>query len=224
MDIDLNYTEHGSGEALVLLHGNGEDSTYFEHQIPFFAQSYRVLAVDTRGHGTSPRGAAPFTLEQFALDLEAFLDSHDIERAHLLGFSDGGNIALLFALDHPQRVRSLVLCGANLFPEGLAPDVREEDARAFQEAERAGDGRTCELLRLMMDEPHIDPADLERLRMPALVVAGTHDMILEEHTRLIAASIPGAQLRILEGSHFVAAENPGAFNETVARFLADATN
>ena len=219
MDVQLHFVERGSGEPLVLLHGNGEDGTYFGPQVEHFADRFRVIAVDTRGHGMSPRGTAPFTLEQFATDLADFMDELGIESAHLLGFSDGANIALLFALAHPGRVRSLVLNGGNLFPEGLTDEVRREDAEAFEAAMAAGDERQLALLRLMMEEPHIDPACLAALKVPTLVVAGTDDMIEEEHTRLIAESIPNAQLAFVEGSHFVSAENPDAFNRVVDGFL-----
>ena len=101
MDIRLCCVEAGEGFPLVLLHGNGEDHTYFKRQMGPFSQHFRVIAVDTRGHGESPRGTAPFTLEQFAEDLKEFLDGRSITRCHLLGFSDGGNIALLFALKYP---------------------------------------------------------------------------------------------------------------------------
>ena len=119
MDITLNYIETGEGFPLVLLHGNGEDHTYFKRQMEPFSQRYRVIALDTRGHGGSPRGSAPFTLDQFAGDLKEFLDRKGITRCHLLGFSDGGNIALLFALKYPQYVEKLVLNGANLRPSGV---------------------------------------------------------------------------------------------------------
>jgi len=105
MDVRLHCVERGSGEPLVLLHGNGEDGSYFAAQVERFQRDYRVIAVDTRGHGGSPRGTAPFTLEQFASDLAAFMDERGIESAHILGFSDGANIALLFALRWPDRVR-----------------------------------------------------------------------------------------------------------------------
>ena len=218
MDIALHFTEQGSGEPLVLLHGNGEDSTFFEHQLALLARRFRVIALDTRGHGQSPRGTAPFTLDHFACDLGAFLDERGIEAAHLFGFSDGANIAILFALANPARVKSLVLNGGNLFPEGLEPEVRDEDAAAYQEALAAHDEHQLALLRLMMDEPHIDPAALAAICVPTLVVAGTQDMIASDHTRLIAQSIPGAQLRFVEGDHFVAAGNPDAFNRVLAEF------
>ena len=98
MDISLFHMEQGSGFPLLLLHGNGEDHNYFEHQVAYFSKLFRVVAVDTRGHGQSPRGTAPFTIGQFADDLLYFMDMHGIEKAHLLGFSDGGNIALDFVM------------------------------------------------------------------------------------------------------------------------------
>ena len=219
MNIQLHYTEHGSGEPLVLLHGNGEDSSYFEHQIAFFQDRYRVIAVDTRGHGKSPRGTAPLTLNQFADDLRAFMDELDIASAHILGFSDGANVAILFALAHPTRVKSLILNGGNLFPEGLTEQTRREIDEEYEQAVATNDEDQLELLRLMIDEPHIDPVQLSGLNMPTLVVAGTDDMIEEAHTRLIAESIPNAQLTLIEGTHFIAFENPDAFNRVVSEFL-----
>ena len=219
MNIQLHYTEHGSGEPLILLHGNGEDSSYFEHQIAFFQDRYRVIAVDTRGHGKSPRGTAPLTLNQFADDLRAFMDELDIASAHILGFSDGANVAMLFALAHPTRVKSLVLNGGNLFPEGLTEQTRREIDEEYEQAVATNDEDQLELLRLMIDEPHIDPVQLSGLNMPTLVVAGTDDMIEEAHTRLIAESIPNAQLTLIEGTHFIAFENPDAFNRVVSEFL-----
>ena len=119
MDIALAYQEKGSGEPLILLHGNGEDSSYFRHQIAHFQDRYRVIALDTRGHGKSPRGSAPFTIRQFARDLLDFLEIHGIADAVLLGFSDGANIAMRFAMEHPERVKALILNGGNLDPAGV---------------------------------------------------------------------------------------------------------
>ena len=219
MSTHLHFIERGSGAPLILLHGNGEDSTYFEHQIACFQKRYRVLAVDTRGHGGSPRGTAPFTLAQFAEDLADFMDELGIASAHVLGFSDGANVAMLFALAHPKRVCSLVLNGGNLFPEGLTEQTRREIAEEYDRALASNDEGQLELLRLMIDEPRIDPAQLVQLDMPVLVVAGTDDMIEETHTRLIAESIPAAQLAFVEGTHFVAAENPDAFNSVIDEWL-----
>lgn len=86
MDIKLNYREQGDGYPLILLHGNGEDSSCFRHQLEYFSKEYRVIAIDTRGQGESPRGTAPFTFEQFAQDLEDFMDEHGIFRANTWAF------------------------------------------------------------------------------------------------------------------------------------------
>ena len=79
--MELYYQEKGAGQPLVLLHGNGEDSTYFKAQIEYFSARYRVIAIDTRGHGRSPRGTAPFTLKQFAEDLKSTLDELGVDKA-----------------------------------------------------------------------------------------------------------------------------------------------
>ena len=224
MDIELYYIEEGEGFPLVLLHGNGEDHAYFEHQMKPFSARYRVIAPDTRGHGKSPRGEAPFTLEQFAEDLKVFLDGLGISKCHLLGFSDGGNIALIFALKYPQYIQKLIVNGANLEPSGVKRSVqlRVELNWAAQKALRHMDPRAeakFEMLDLMVTQPHIDALALRGLRMPTLVVAGDKDLILESHTRSIAAPIPGSRLAFLPGDHFVAKKNWEPFNQLVLEFL-----
>ena len=224
MDIELHYVEAGEGFPLVLLHGNGEDHSYFEHQMEPFSRRYRVIAPDTRGHGASPRGEAPFTLDQFAEDLKEFLDGLGISRCHLLGFSDGGNIALIFALKYPQYIEKLVVDGANLEPDGLKRSVRLADKARWTwlkvlEAADPGKKAEFEMVDLMVTQPHIDHLALRSLRMPTLVVAGDKDMILESHTRAIAAPIPSARLAILPGDHFLARKNPEQFNSLVLEFL-----
>lgn len=227
MDIELHCEETGGGEPLVLLHGNGEDGTYFTHQIAHFSQRFRVLALDTRGHGKSPRGEAPFTIRQFARDLLAFLDARGIERAHLLGFSDGGNIALAFALAHPERVGKLVLNGANLNARGVKRSVQVPIELGYRMARLfaglSAKARTnAEMLGLMVNDPNVAPEELSALAAPTLVIAGENDMIREDHTRLIAERIPNARLAFVPGDHFVAAKNPAAFNREVERFLLEA--
>ena len=225
-DIHLHYTRRGSGPPLLLLHGNGEDGSYFVHQMESFSRRYTVYALDTRGHGQSPRGAGPFTLARFAQDLLDFMDEQKLERAHILGFSDGGNIALTFALAHRERVDRLVLNGANLDPSGVKPSVQIPIVWGYRLASlfagRSPEARRhAEMLGLMVNEPHISPEALEALPMPVLVIAGTRDMIREEHTRLIAGALPHSRLVLLPGDHFIAAKNPHAFNKAVEAFLSD---
>ena len=243
MDITLNVMERGSGKPLVLLHGNGESLEYFKSQIRYFSRSYRVIAVDTRGHGGSERGSAPFTLKQFAKDLKALLDTMGIRKISLLGFSDGGNIALIFALKYPDSVERLILNGANLNPFGMkAPaliPIALEYAAAVVKASGGSDAlrhmtggedrkisaqkreavRKKELFGLMIREPWIRPKHLQEISCPTLVIAGTKDMIRTSHTRLIAERIRSVRLVLLRGDHFIAAERSRAFNRAVERFL-----
>ena len=224
MNFSLNFTEKGYGAPLILLHGNGESSGYFVNQIDRFANEYRVIAVDTRGHGASPRGNKPFTLETFADDLNNLLDSLNIETANILGFSDGGNIAVIFALKYPERVASLVLNGANLFPSGLKSSFLIPVKVLFAVfsllshfSRRAK--RRSELLYLMAKQPNIQPERLSSIKCPVLVIAGTQDVIKEKHTKLIAASLPDSSLCFLKGGHSIAKTNSVEFNSAVEKFL-----
>lgn len=224
MNIRLYYEEKGVGDVLILLHGNGEDHTYFIHQTECFSKYFRVIAIDTRGHGKSERGDGPFTICQFAEDLYAFMKEKGIEKAGLLGFSDGGNIALEFALRHPEMVEALILNGANLNPGGVKRSVQLPIEIGYRisswfagRSEKAR--RNSELLGLMVNEPDIEPSELKALKMPVLVIAGTEDMILEQHTQLIHRSIPGSRIVFIPGDHFVANKNPEAFNQAVLSFL-----
>lgn len=222
--LEQYFVEKGEGFPLILLHGNGEEHGYFANQMEPFSAARRVIALDSRGHGRTPRGDAPFTLRQFAEDLLAFMDARGLEKADLLGFSDGANVAMLFALAHPERVDRLVLNGGNLDASGikrttqLPIEIGYRIARFF--ARWSPKARAnAEMLRLMVDDPAIPAADLAKISAPTLVVAGTDDMVKESHTRLIAGNIPGAKLAIVKGDHFVANRNPDEFNRVVMDFL-----
>lgn len=226
MDISLHYIKKGTGAPLLLLHGNGESGDYFVHQVDEFAQYFTVYALDTRGHGQSPRGTAPFTISQFADDLLGFLDGQGIGKADILGFSDGGNIALTFALRHPERVGRLVLNGANLDPSGVKAAVQIPIVLGYRLAAlfKAPKARAnAELLGLMVNEPHIDPKELSALTMPVLVIVGSKDMIKASHSRLIADHLPNGRLVTIEGDHFIANKQPTQFNRAVLAFLKEET-
>ena len=224
MDINHFFTEKGNGEALILLHGNGENCNYFQGQIDEFAKLYHVYAIDTRGHGKTPRGDRPFTIRQFADDLLGFMDEHQIEKAHLLGFSDGGNIAMIFAIRYPDRVNRLILNGANLNPNGVKRSTQIPIEIGYKIAKRfAGKSDSArlnaEMLGLMVNDPNVEPEELGKIKAKTLVIAGTKDMIKEEHTRLIASGISDSGLVFLKGNHFIASKHPEEFNRAVLHFL-----
>ena len=224
MDINHYYIEKGTGFPLILLHGNGEDCGYFVHQMEPFAKHFRVIAIDTRGHGQTPRGEASFSIRQFAEDLLDFMNLHQIEKAHILGFSDGGNIAMVFALMHPERVEKLILNGANLNASGVKRKVQipieigYRIAKIFATKSPAA-RKNAEMLGLMVNDPNVKAEEISCIQNPTLVIAGEKDMIKDSHTRLIAKSIPEAMLSIIPGNHFIANKNPDTFNEVVLRFL-----
>jgi len=224
MDIQLNFEEKGTGFPMILLHGNGENLEYFRNQIEYFSRFYRVIAIDTRGHGKSPRGEKPFTITQFAEDLYDFMVLWDIQKAIILGFSDGGNIALNFALKHLDMVEKLILNGANLTPEGVKRyvqipiEIGYKIASVF--AKRSINAKkNAEMLGLMVNEPNIKPEELTKVNVPTLVIAGSKDMIKTSHTKLIYESLPNARLEILEGDHFIANKRAEEFNRVVHDFL-----
>ena len=152
------------------------------------------------------------------------MEEHRIGKAHLLGFSDGGNIAMVFAIRYPERVDKLILNGANLDARGVRPaiqvpiEIGYRIARLFAgKSDKAK--RNAELLGLMVNDPNVPVQELSKISVKTLVIAGTRDMIKEDHTRLIAKSIPGAELVLLPGDHFIAGKDPEAFNQRVLEFL-----
>lgn len=226
MDIKHFYLEQGQGEPILLLHGNGESSAYFQNQMGPLGSRYHVYALDTRGHGKTPRGSAPFTIRQFADDLAGFMEERNIAKAHVLGFSDGGNIAMVFALRYPDRVDRLILNGANLDAKGVKRSVQLPIELGYRVArifagKSEGARRNAELLGLMVNEPNVPAEALASIRARTLVIAGTKDMIRQEHTRQIARSIPGAELALIEGGHFIASQNADEFNRRVLEFLGE---
>lgn len=224
MNIKNFYIEKGNGSPIILLHGNGENCNYFQEQINEFSEKYHVYAIDTRGHGKTPRGTLPFTIRQFADDLLNFMNEHQIKKSHLLGFSDGGNIAMVFAIQYPERVDRLILNGANLNAKGVKQliqipiEIGYKITRKFSQKSNSIKLKT-EMLSLMVNDPNLDPSELSKIQSKTLVVAGTRDMIKEEHTKLISKNILDSKLVIIKGNHFVAQKNPREFNQAVLEFL-----
>ena len=161
-DIKLHCREVTPTIPIVFIHGNGESSEYFSGQIEYFSSRRTVLAPDMRGHGDTPRGDAPFTLFQFAEDLKCFLDSKRIEKADIVGFSDGANVALIFTLKYPERVNKLILNSGNLSPDGLKSgtlmSIKFKNFLAKMQGEKGKKKR--ELFSLMLNGPDIDPDEL----------------------------------------------------------------
>src|SRR3954469_18349617 len=122
-----HYTVEGEGDPVVLLHGGVSDSTGWGAQVPALKNHYRTFAFDRRGHGGTPDTTAPFDYGEMAGETVAFLENVVDGPAHLVGWSDGGIVALLTSLARPDLVRRQVLIGANFHYEGMHPSFRRDD-------------------------------------------------------------------------------------------------
>lgn len=225
---------------VLVLHGNGGTHTTFTAVIErLLAANLVVVAIDSRAQGQSTRGTAPLTYEQLAADAIVALDHLKVEKAHVLGHSDGGIEALLLARDYANRVASIVAGGANLTPEGVVEEP-EWDVEGSIRTNRAwadywtDPGSPCEtrpfdidrslvspdpldaeisaeLLQLMLNEPHIEAASLSSISCPACVLVGEHDCITQEETHAIANAIPGARLVVVpDKGHSLPRQAPDA--------------
>ncbi|MGN0235437.1 MAG: alpha/beta fold hydrolase [Paludibacteraceae bacterium] len=188
---------HLDGQPVVLLHGNGGSH---EHLSVMAAQldsaGYLVYAPDSRGQG----GNTPldeYHYADMAEDVYAFCQALGIARPAVFGWSDGGIIALLTEVLHPGTFSAIAVSGANITPDGIVNF--EEMQRAMTTDSLGNPVEPAPLHKMMITEPHITPAELGTIVCPTLVVAGEHDLILEEQTRLIARSIPHGSLIILRG-------------------------
>jgi pimeloyl-ACP methyl ester carboxylesterase len=222
----LHVAVAGTGPVLVVLHGNGEDAASLAPVTADLARDHRVLAVDSRAHGRSPRGDGPLTIARMADDVAAVLAAlAPGEPAHVVGYSDGGNVALMLALRHPETVRSLVVYGANADPSGLTPRARAEVTAAWaaQRARGAVDPAArarAEVTGLMVHQPRIPLRALSRIAVPVLVAAGEHDVVRPAHTEAVAAHLPAGRLRLVpDADHGLPLADPGAFVALVRGFL-----
>lgn len=222
------YTEtYGEGQPLLLIHGNGGSMKHFIGQIPFFAKKYRVIAADSRAQGKSQDNGDSLTYEMMADDYAALLEAMNIDSAFVLGWSDGGINGLLLASRHPEKVKKLAVVSANLWPDSTAmqKDFFDLIQPVYDELKNKTDRTTAEkndlkLTRMMMEEPQISLSEINKIKCPALVIGGDHDVIREEHTMLIYKNISKAYLWILPNAgHSLMMSFKDEFNKTVGDFF-----
>jgi pimeloyl-ACP methyl ester carboxylesterase len=225
------YAEEGAGQPVLLLHGALTDSSEFGATAPALAQRFRVLMPERRGHGHTPDLPGPISYDLMARDTIAFAEALGLGRAHLVGHSDGANVALLVALGRPDLVDRLVLISGNFHHDGLldALDVGELAASEFF-VEAYGrvspDGRdhfpavVAKVSRMIASEPALSARDLRQVSARTLIMAGDDDAIRPEHTLAMFRAIPDAELAIIPGtSHALIIEKPALCNEIMIDFL-----
>jgi pimeloyl-ACP methyl ester carboxylesterase len=225
--VKLYYETYGQGQPLLLIHGNGDNISAWAKNIPYFAQRYRVIAVDSRAHGKSVDASDSLSFEMMADDFAGLLTSLRIDSAYVMGWSDGGINALVLAMRHPEKVKRLVATGANLWPDSTAlmPGLWRQQQRGYQEnrnvkftdAKRKNDWK---VFCLDVFQPNIPLSALRRVQVPAFIIAGDRDVIRPEHTVAIYRSLPRAWLWIIPGSgHATLQEHADEFNRKTEEFF-----
>lgn len=242
------YTEtFGHGPPVLFLHGG---MLFFDNNFPaqrdYFSAYRTVIGIDQRGHGHSPDGPWPLSYQAMADDTAAVIESLGVGRVDVVGHSDGANIGLLLARDHPQLVRRLVISGANLrsgltaeevqrrsqwSPEQLAEKLRAVTdslppwiRAGYEKTSPDGAGHWMAMLakvyRMWIQPVVIDAADLKRISAPVLVMAGDHDFTSIEDTTEIFRGLPNGQLIILPGTgHGTLQQRPELANLAIREFL-----
>lgn len=224
---------YGTGPAVLLLHGGFGSAGNFAHQVPALtAAGYRVIVMDTRAHGRSSWGDAPLGYRVFAEDALAVLDHWAIDRAAIVGWSDGADAGLIAALEHPERIRGLVFFACNVDSTGTKPFEMTEvigrffprivaDYEALSPTPADFPALQDALQKVQAAEPNLSAADLARVAVPVLSLLGERDeFITRAHAEYIANSIPGACFQLLaEVSHFAPLQHPDIFNGAVLDFL-----
>ena len=244
---NIYYQSYGDDKSdrapIVLIHGATSDShTDWDSVIPALAQHYKVFALDCRGHGRSNNPHMSYSFKELADDIAKFVHAMGHEKAHIIGHSNGGNVALVTAAEHPEVTRTCIPQAANAYvtrylierepkvfdPERLArenPEWRDEMIALHSEVN--GPEYWKDLLWMTMkeiiSEPNYSPADLARINVPMLVIMGEEDTVNapDEQAQYIAQHVPNAELWIPEKTgHTVHSERGQEWIEKVLDFLA----
>jgi pimeloyl-ACP methyl ester carboxylesterase len=230
-DVEIHYVSYGSGPVVLLLHGGLSSRLSWFSQIPWIVDSgRRVVLPDTRGHGNSGLDDGELSYRLLAADAIKILDSLSIKQVDVVGWSDGGNTALLLGLDWPQRVRRIVAISANFSPAGLTQEAQKE---TFEQSSGVvywlrrwwtGAGARLRELearikRLWRTRPNLQPADLGKITTPTLVIVGESDIVSVSHARQMSEQLANGFLAIIPGGHFTPITHARRVNRLIAEFL-----
>jgi len=223
----MYYEVYGTGEPLLLIHGNGGSINNFVKQIPVLAKNYKVIIADSRAQGKSIDTRDSLSYEMMADDYAELLDKIGVPSANVIGWSDGGINGLLLAIRHPEKVKKLMITGANLEPDTSAVETDiyesgEQDYKLLKDLKNKTPEQKQEykLFHLVVEEPHISLADLKKIKAPTLVVGGDHDVIRPSHTLTIFQNIENAYLWILPNSgHSTLIVYADEFNQKADEFF-----
>jgi pimeloyl-ACP methyl ester carboxylesterase len=232
--VRMFYAIFGRGAPILLLHGGLANSNYWGNVIPILVWNhFKVIVADSRGHGRSTRSAEPYSYELMASDVLALLNYLKLTKVDLVGWSDGGIIGLVIAMQDPERLRRLFAYAANSDPSGVRPDIDSNPTFAsYIQRTRKEYGELsptpgdydkflAQIQAMWAQQPNFATAQLQHITVPTAIADGAHDeAIKREHTEYLARTIPGATLVILpDVSHFGMLQNPYEFSSAVINFM-----
>ncbi len=224
----------GEGPAVVLLHGGLGHSGNWGYQVPVLLESgYRVITIDTRGHGRSTMDELPLTYHLLAKDVLAVLDELKVDRASLVGWSDGACTAMVLAQMQPERVQGVFFFACNMDPSGtielieFGPALQrcfarhQSDFAALSPNPEGWEALNDATGLMQKTEPNFSAAELNAITIPVALVLGENDeFIKREHMEYLHRELPSSELIILPHvSHFAPWQRPEAFNQTLLQFL-----
>ena len=231
--IKIWYATFGRGEPVILLHGGLANSNYWGLQVPALAEKYRVIVMDSRGHGRSSRDDKPYGYELMASDVLALMDFLKIPRVAVVGWSDGAILGLDIAIRHPERLTKLFAFAANSDPSGVkdiaqSPVFSAFIARAEREYQLLSPtpdqykSFLAEIGKMWETQPNYTAQQLGHVAVPTWIVDGDHDeAIKRENTEFMAARIPDCCLLIQPAvSHFSFLQDSQQYTNDVLHFLA----
>ena len=218
--INMYYETYGSGKPLIFLHGNGGSIYSSRAKIDYFKQYFKVIAIDSRGHGKSVDTTTKMlTYTQMANDIKVLLDSLGIDSAYISGQSDGGILGLLIAINYPSKISKLAAFGANLFP-GKKAIVDEIENMVRDTLRVTKDFNRRRLYSLLEYQPNITEKELKTIKCPVLIMSGDRDVIRLEHSIKIFYNIENSNFFVMPGAtHFGSYEKPELFNLVLMEFL-----
>ena len=227
------YAAFGSGKPVLLLHGGLGHSGNWGYQVPALVENgYQMVVIDSRGHGRSTRDDRPFAYKLMATDVLAVMNTLQLDKVALVGWSDGAVIALELARQVPERVSGVFYFACNVDESGtkefeftpIVGNCFNRHVADYQQLSATPDQFEdfAEAVGLMQrTQPNYTTADLTAITVPVTIVHSEHDeFIKREHAEYLAKTIPNADFVFLSGvSHFALLQRPDQFNETIQAFL-----
>jgi pimeloyl-ACP methyl ester carboxylesterase len=216
------YATRGSGPTLVFLHGGGDSGeNSFVRQLDVFSERHHIVAPDQVGQGRTPDVPGPLSYTAMMQDTAALLRQLKLKHVDVVGFSDGGILALMLAVRHPELVRRLVISGVNISPEGLVTENLEGLRADDTPNPKTIDEKLSHLWATSPTEDELSMALLATIQQPVLLVSGDHDVITLEHTLQIFHALPNSELCVLPGTdHGTFSSRPEWLNPIIGAFLA----